>query len=414
MEVLKILFIIMLLLFPLGELGRMQIGHGIAIKVNDMAVGFTIIFWVIYKLFFCKEKINFTNKISKHYLIFLGICIVSLVVNSTRFSINELIVSFFYFLRFIAYTTLLFVTVNFDKNFKKKIIFFMIAVGSVVVGIGYFQYIFYQDLHSLFYLGWDEHMYRLFSSFLDPNFAGAFLVLYLMLLLGRLLESLAKKTKKSFLFLGILSSITILGILLTYSRSAIIMMVVSASIFLILTKNKKWIFGVIGVLGIFFIFSSRNFNIENLNLLRVASSEARVETAQNAIDIILKNPFFGVGFNTYKYVQVQYGFRNVQNISTSHADGSTDNSFLFVLATTGVVGFVAYLWLWFTIVKNLFLIHKNKQSNGNHFVIVATIASIGGLFVDALFINSLFYPFLMEWIFILIGLSLQGNIKDYK
>lgn len=395
----------MLCPFPIGELGRMQIGNGAAIKVNDIFVVLAIGWWLLYTI--SHKKVTLQNSpFFKPFFLFLGICVVSLLVNIWRFSPNELFVSFTYSIRFALYGLLLFVVADFDQKFRQTIVRLLLGIGSVVVGIGFVQYIFYQDLHSLFYLGWDEHMYRLFSSFLDPNFVGAFFVLFLMLIFGILFDSFKKMTKKTKAFLLILSMLTFFSILFTYSRSALVMFVVSVSLFLILSQKKKWILGVIGVLLIFFVLASRNFNVENLNLLRIVSSEARIVSAQNALVIIQNNPLFGVGFNTYKYAQVEYGFRNEKGIKTSHADGSTDNSFLFVLATTGAVGFAAYLWLWIVIVKNLIILYRNKSTQRNHFFIIAAIAAIGGLFVDALFINSLFYPFLMEWIFIVIGLVL--------
>ncbi len=394
----------MLCLFPLGELGRMQIGNGVALKINDFFVALTVAWWLI--ITFSQKRINLQQSLSyKPFFVFLGICIFSLLINFSRFTPNEMLVSFSYFIRFVIYGLLLFVVADFDQKFKQKIITLLIGIGGFIVSIGFFQYAFYQDLHGLFYLGWDEHMYRMFSSFLDPNFAGAFFVLYLVFLFGILFDGVKKINKKTTIALEVISLLTFFSVLFTYSRSALIMFFVSVSIFLVLSQKKKWILGVVGVLLVFFVLASKNFNVENLNLLRIVSSEARVVSAQNALVIIQNNSLFGVGFNTYKYAQVEYGYRNEKGIKVSHADGSTDNSFLFVLATTGIIGFVAYLWLWITIVKNLFVQYRSKNKQHNHYLIIATIAAIGGLFVDALFINSLFYPLLMEWIFIVIGLT---------
>jgi hypothetical protein len=95
----------------------------------------------------------------------------------------------------------------------------------------------------------------------------------------------------------------------------------------------------------------------------------------------------------------------------SHADAGTDNSFLFVLATTGVVGFFAYLWMW-----NSLLTHSGDPGSRSgmimHFrLLVKTpvgkliVSSVLGLFVSALFINALFYPFLMGYMWILLGIT---------
>lgn len=399
------LFITLLFLFPLGELGRFQIGDGVATKINDIAVFIVVVCWVLHKIVIKKKEITKTNFFTKPFIIFFCICIFSLLTNSTRFFVNELFVGFLYLLRLGMYISLFFIVSDFDEKFKKKIFLFLTVIGAVVLGIGYVQYIFYQNLRNLYYLGWDEHLYRLFSSFLDPNFAGVFFVLYLVFLCGLLVDTLHKKQiNKSILYI-LLSSLTFAAILLTYSRSALFTLIVSMCIFLILTKNKKWIIGMSTVLIVFFIIASRSFFVENLNLLRTASSGARIETAKNALEIIAKNPIFGVGFNMYKYAQVKYGFRSSEQIKKSHADSGTDNSFLFILATTGVIGFVAYFFLWSSIIKKAYLIYK-KSNNSQKIYSIVVLSSVSGLFISALFINTLFYPFLVEWVFIVAAVAL--------
>jgi O-antigen ligase len=138
--------------------------------------------------------------------------------------------------------------------------------------------------------------------------------------------------------------------------------------------------------------SSRYFNIENINLFRAVSSEARIETARNSLIILGKNPLIGVGFNSYKYFQLRYGLRLDNPIS--HADAGSDNSLLFVLATTGIIGFILYLFLWFRLLKA---------------VSALAVASIVGVFVDSMFINSLFYPFIMLWLWIICALSTKNH-----
>jgi len=105
--------------------------------------------------------------------------------------------------------------------------------------------------------------------------------------------------------------------------------------------------------------------------------------------IIQDHPVFGVGFNAYRYAQLNYGFRNDKAERISHADSGVDNSMLFVLATTGVVGFLFYLFMWIRILKT---------AN------VLIIASVIGVVIDSLFVNSLFYTYIMFWLWVIIGL----------
>lgn len=408
MNILKTVFILFLVLFPIAELGRWQLSGGVAIKVNDLALVVVVCTWIILLL-----TKRFVFPVSKHVLIAFGLFIVaavlSLIVNSLVFQPHEILVGSLYLVRWILYATLLPIVISFSDRDKKHILFVLIGIGALTVLAGYIQYFFYHDLRNLYYLGWDEHMYRMFTSFLDPNFAGAFFVLYVLLLLATSFYSWQKKMRKTSLILGLLLVSTVGAIFLTYSRSALLMFLTSSFVFLLLMKRIKWILGIILILVIFVTIASRSFSIENLNLLRTASSEARVHSAETALKIIERHPIVGVGFNTYRYAQVKYGYRTQEGIQSSHADAGTDNSFLFVLATTGIIGLVAYGYLWFVLSRNIGIPFHTKQLSVSHLVSVVVIASMSGLIVNSLFINSLFYPYIMEWMWVVIGLTLSTS-----
>lgn len=161
--------------------------------------------------------------------------------------------------------------------------------------------------------------------------------------------------------------------------------------------NKKvWIISLLITTFIVLAISSKYFSVENINLFRTVSSVARLESAQNTILIIKNNPIFGVGFNSYRYAQLRYNIRSEKLGVVSHADAGTDNSFLFVMATTGLVGFILFAFLWFCIFKQ----QLTKP---------LLIASLVGIFVDSLFVNSLFYPFIMLWLWIILALSIKNH-----
>lgn len=380
MGVLKKLFIITLLLFPLGELIRINLGNSIVLKPLDIGTGLVVIVWLIFKLI-KKEKIK-QKYVIVPILLFATIGFFSLIINYFSLSLNQFLASLMYLVRWIEYVGIFFVVSEFDKSFKKKIINSILSVGLIVVIVGYIQYFFYPSLKSLFYLGWDEHMHRMFSVFFDPNFAGAFFVL-LFLFLSNLFFN--KKNK----LIGLLSILTLGAIFLTFSRSALIMLITSSAVMFTLMNKKIWIVLLFIITFLVLVISSKYFNIENINLFRVVSTEARLETAKNAITIIKDHPIFGVGFNSYRYIQIRYGFRN-KNAELSHADAGVDNSILFVLATTGGVGLILYLLIWFRILKIQFS--------------PLAVASVFGIFIDSMFINSLFYPSLMFWLWVVLGL----------
>ena len=410
MGILKISFIILLLLFPLGQIARLEFQNGVAVTLNDIAVGVVVLVF----LFANRSKQRFKKSLTIPINIFAVIGLVSLVVNIRVLNISEFIVSLLYGIRWILYAGIFFVVSEFDPKFKKIITKVMIFIGSLVVIGGYLQYFLYPNLRNLYYLGWDEHLYRMFSSFLDPNFAGAFFVLYFILVFGLTMEYIKENKKNYSLLLSLLSITTLIAVLLTYSRSALIMLIVGSVTLFLLKKQKKLIFITIGIAVIFYVFAVKNFYIENLNLLRTASSKARLESASRAIVVIKDNPIFGVGFNAYRYAQTRYGFNKDESRLVSHSGAGTDNSFLFVLATTGVIGLTSYLFIWFSIFKRAF---KTLNYNGlQKTMSTIVIASVVGIFVNAFFINSLFYPSIMLWMWVLIGLnpSTSSGFKESR
>src|SRR5258708_6905683 len=164
--------------------------------------------------------------------------------------------------------------------------------------------------------------------------------------------------------------------------------------FLFKKLSKKIITGGVIVLLVCLtiVFSITKYS-EGTNLFRTTSSNARFASSQLVFLIFQKKPLFGVGFNAYRYAVKRYKFVAVSKnmVSIDHGGAGTDNSFLFILATTGIVGFIAYVYVWLQI----FISRKSV------FLFASSIA----LFVDSFFINSLFYPLIMIWMWIVIALD---------
>lgn len=391
MGVLKIIFTLLILSFPIAEIGRYQFSNGIAFSVNDVFLAALIISWGTYHLL-NKNKIK-KDILTKPILVFICVAFISLVLNIPHLSASNFLVSFLYLLRWTMYASIFFIVREFDKKFKNKIPYLMLFSGAMVVLGGYIQYFFYPSLKNLFYLGWDEHLYRMFSSFLDPNFAGAFFVLFFIFILGFLYNFLKQKLFVKSILLCLLGGIVLIAVYLTYSRSALIMLVASVSVFLFLVGRKKFILISILMLFLMIFLSPKSFQTEGTNLLRIESSEQRVESFKLGIKIFETSPLYGVGFNAYRYAQNRYGLNN-EIWQTTHSGAGTDNSFLFILATAGIAGFAAYLYLLLSLFK---VAKKNIEKN---IFAVVFFSSLVGLIFNSLFINSLFYVFILEWVWI--------------
>lgn len=404
MNFLKALFIFLLLTIPFAQVGRLQLGSGVAITINDIAVAIIAIVW--FGRTISKKKLkNLNSALSKPIFIFIIVAFSSLIINIPNLKPFELLVSSLYLIRWVLYACLFFVVASFDSKFKTKIAYLLMMASFILVLLGFIQYFLYSDLRNLYYLGWDEHLYRLFSTFLDPNFAGAFFVLYLIFLSGILLYFLKNDKKNLVILTIVIILLTLLATYLTFSRSAALMLLGSFLTFFVLINSKKWMVGLILISLIFLAVSSKNIYIENTYLFRTASIEARLDSARNAIQIIKDNIVIGVGFNAYRYAQIRYKFIDGKETLKNHAGAGTDNSFLFISSTTGLIGLLSFLYLLFSILKRAYINYRaTKKGEIINILSIIVIASFIGIIFDSIFINSLFYPFNMMWLWILVGL----------
>ena len=103
--------------------------------------------------------------------------------------------------------------------------------------------------------------------------------------------------------------------------------------------------------------------------------------------IIVDHPILGVGFNAIRYAKTEYNFGQ-DNLFDNHAGAGFDNSFLFIAATTGLAGLLTFL---------LFL--RQIFRKGNLFV----KSSIVAIIVHSFFLNSLFFPWIMVWMWVVIA-----------
>lgn len=377
MDVLKYLFYILLIIgLPLSELARISFGQ-VATTLMDV-----LVLLIVGTFFVLKGRFMQKEELIKPISLFVLSLILSLILNIPRLSLPQLLVSSSYIVRWASYASIYFVIRQFDLPFKQKINFLLIVSGGIIVLFGFLQYFLYPDLRNLFYLGWDEHLYRFFSwTFFDPNFAGIFLVLYFIFLLFQ------KEIKK--ILIVTLEGFTLISILLTYSRSAYLSLVIGLISYFIIFKRFKQALITIASFSILFIAISKvPAYSEGTNLLRTASSLARFDSAKKALTIFRDNAIFGVGFDAYRYAQERYGYIN-ESKRLIHSGAGTDNSFLFILATAGIIGFLAYI----------FLLYK-LFSLGSNFLALSIIVVL----LDSLFINSFFYPPIMLWIWILAGI----------
>lgn len=390
-KTIKFLTILLLLLFPIGLVFRIKLASNILFVPQDMVV--LLIFILTCYEIVIKGKLKF-DIYFKIQLLFVIFGIGSLILNSFIHKDINIVASSLYAIRYIAYIGLINVGRYFSTSKLIKPI--VILSGTVFIILGYLQYYFYNDLAGLKYLGWDIHLYRLFSTFLDPNFAGVFYVFFLFIIFY---QQLGKKFRDSYLYV-LLFVFDFLAIILTYSRTAIIALVVSSFFYcLLMRKIKIFFMFFISLLVCLILFS--DISVEGLNPLRTASTNERIKSIENVSKIIQINPITGIGFNAFRDTQIRLGIRNTIGANVSNADAGTDNSYLFVLAVAGIPGFFLFIVSYFYLIKQ---IRKEREQ-----INIILISSLIGIFVGSMFLNVLFYTPILA--FILLTFALRKKIS---
>ena len=380
-------FYILILAILAGQLIKIPLGLG-GITLLDLTIsGFCLI--GIWKV---RDKLTNLPKVIRAGLFFFLVALLSLLVTPLDLALNEYLSAAFYLIRFLLYLLFGFLVYqNLFPSLRSKSSELLTFSGAGLAIIGLLQLTFFPNLSFLESSGWDPHYFRTVSTFLDPNFIGAFFILTLLLLY---------QDKLQFKWGKIFAGLVFLALLTTFSRSSYLMFLVSFSILSYLKHSWKLalVTGVtsLTLIASFYLYTSVISKPRGID--REASASFRLSTWQQGLELFRSSPVLGVGFNTYKYALREYRLVDQQFLNSRGAT-SNDSSLLFVLATTGLLGFAAFLhFLYMMILENRV-----------NFVLTAALS---GLVVHSFFANSLFYPFILLWLLLVcLSKTTKNSVK---
>jgi hypothetical protein len=243
---------------------------------------------------------------------------------------------------------------------------------------------------------WDRQGHRLVSTMLDPNLAGALLLLPLLVQLARLSYGARVAAWRPLLLLG--------ALLLTVSRSSMLAFAVGGLVVLAARGLSRRLLRFAGValllllpaapLLVRFAASYNKFAIDG-------SALARAVSWLRALTVLADNPLLGVGFNTYGFVQEAYGY-DIGGRDSFALDGGL----LFIAVMTGAVGLALYGWMVTLAVRRCRRLWRDAtRSPDVRGVALGVAAGTVALLVHSVFVNSLLLPFTMEALWVLWGIT---------
>lgn len=391
MQVLRLFLLISLATIIPGQIIRIPLSPAQAITLSDISIAITVICFLIYS-FFNKTKLLIPKKIFFSFLIFTTLAFASTILALSTLSFIKILSSLLFLIRFVAYFSVALIAFNIIE--KKEISNWLnsiLSLGLIFALLGFIQIVFLPDLSFLTIFGWDPHINRLASTVIDPNFTGVILVFFFTI------STTLYLFKKRYIYLA-LSLIFFIAIFLTFSRSSYLAFLTSIVVLgTIKSPRIIFLFLLIFTTAILLIPKARTRVAGAFTLDETAT--ARIESWQNAYTIFRKNWLFGIGFNTFRYIQETQGNFTFDSPQGNHSGSGTDSSLLLVALTTGILGLLSFVLFLFFILKSF---AKNTRSK---YIKTTGVSSFIALLVHSQFVNSFFFPQVMIIIWFLIGLS---------
>ncbi len=383
----------------LGQLIRLPIGDS-TILPNDIILPAMIVAWTLRRLASGRWELR-KHSLTLPIVLTLLVMGLSLAINTGRENANEWFNGALYFFRWVEYLTLFWIGQDLFRTHERALHYLKIlmGIGVALAILGFIQLKVFPDFSFMVPKGWDPHVGRLLSTWFDPNFLGGLFVLLIAVSVSVALYIPWRQSRWWRLAAGIMSLATVL----TFSRSAYVGLVVALGIIGLVRSRVMLFLGALAmVLVILFVprVQERVIGIRSVD----ETAQLRLVSYRNAFTVIGDHPLLGIGYNLYKYVQVEYNF--LQKTDEHSASGS-DSSFLTMWVTTGTIGFLMYLWLIGATLRETWRTWRDRslpklwQGFG-----LGAFAGLCGLIAHSQFVNGLQYPHLMEMIWLLVAMSI--------
>ncbi len=237
---------------------------------------------------------------------------------------------------------------------------------------------------------------RAVGTGVDPNSFGGLMMVGLILASG---QFLSRKPVVSRWLSGSAGGLAALAVLLTYSRGAWVG--AAAGIGLILLFRRRWLLPPLGLAGLAGIALGLGSGfVERLWLgftLQDPATKLRLQEYQNALAIIRRHPWFGVGFGDAGSIDLQEG---------------VSSTYLTIASIGGLVGLALFLlvagWVACSALRRLIQLPESKESD----LLLTLTAAFAGMLAVGLVDHYLFnirFPHMVALFWIVAGLMVAVN-----
>lgn len=389
-----------------GQIGRIPVfSTGVReapILINDLVVAAMLALGGIAML---QRRVVEADRVVAAALAFVALAAFSAILAVPRHGLDgvELAISLAYLARWVFYFCVYLVVIN--TVVRADVPRVLAAFDWAVLAFSAFGIVqsaflpnFAQRIYpdARLYLDWDPQGHRLVSTFLDPNFAGAFILFGLVLQLSRIICGVPVARWKPVLLFT--------ALILTASRSSLLAFLFAGMVLVTIAgiSRRMLRFGaLVAMLGLLALPQIIQF-AQTFNKLQLdASALARVVMWGRALTIFSDHWTLGIGYNTWGFVQARYGWE-----AAGVGSYGVEGGLFFIAVTTGVIGFAIYLTMMLRVGRNARTVWRSAIATAEERALGMTVAAmLVSIVIHSLFTNSLLLPFLMELMWILWGLT---------
>lgn len=372
-KLVKWLSLALMLMLVIGQLGRVQLTHTLAVYPQDLvALGLSLV--ILIKLGF----VGWLSGLSGLWVWQLAFVVWLVVSWLLTYLLGKpyLPESGLYLIRLLVLVSpgfLLYLwRIRYRASSSLSVAYFLRIFGLLGVFVGLIQYTLLPDMRFAYQWGFDDHLNRLVGLYLDPGFTGVMFVLVLILWL---------KQKPSLLVYLIQASILI-AVILTYSRASM----VALAVLLIarLLRLPSWSSLQLPVLSLLVLLMLPAQAGEGIKLSRSYSVGTRIESSITSLDILRQSPIIGIGYNNYRAYVAPVG-------DMPNHVSAPDNSYVGIMLFGGLIGLALFI---------CYLAAALKYGYAHDEYVFYSFLVLS---VHALFNNTWFYPFTLLWISLLLG-----------
>jgi putative inorganic carbon (HCO3(-)) transporter len=255
-----------------------------------------------------------------------------------------------------------------------------------------FAQIVYPDSRD--YVDWDPQGHRLVSTVLEPNIAGAMLMIGVLVQLALISTGAPARNWRLL--------VMFVALALTLSRSSALGLMAGIAVIFAARGLSRRLLKIGAGIAVLFVVALPKFlelamTYGKFNVGLDTSAGARVFSWLRALQVFADHPILGVGFNTYGYMAERYGW-----VRLGAAAYGSDGGLLFIAAMTGVIGLAIYCFMLWLILSRCRSVWRDASAPEEHRgLAIGTAASTVAVVVHSVFVNSILTTFVMEILWVL-------------